>query len=188
MKQRGRQMQIKLEKAQKYLEWLKTKLLLDRISKNAARRIVKRGEVYECHLGIGVGSEESKKRPCVIIQNDIANINSSNVIVAPITHTKSNLPVVVPISDKHDKDGKVILDGHVLAGNIVCVSKSRLGDYITKLDRNEMKRVDEALQDAIGIKRYIIKLNKQLNDKDVYINKLKERIDNLEGKLKQYSN
>ena len=46
-------------KVQKCLEWLKTKLFLDLISSKAAKRIVKRGEVYKCNLGMGIGSEES---------------------------------------------------------------------------------------------------------------------------------
>ncbi len=33
-----------------------------------------------------------KERPCVIIQSDVGNINSSNVIVAPITHTEKPIP------------------------------------------------------------------------------------------------
>src|SRR3712207_7639950 len=58
-------------------------------SEKATKRIVKRGQVYDCLLGIGVGSEESKKRPCVILQYDSANAKSPNTIVAPITDRKS---------------------------------------------------------------------------------------------------
>lgn len=55
----------------KMLEWLKTKLKLDALSANAKRRTVKRGQVYRCNFGCGVGSEMNKDRPAVVIQNDI---------------------------------------------------------------------------------------------------------------------
>src|SRR3712207_8561901 len=67
---------IELEKTQKCLEWIKTMLFLDTNAEKATKRIVKRGQVYDCLLGIGVGSEESKKRPCVILQYDSANAKS----------------------------------------------------------------------------------------------------------------
>ena len=69
---------IDLIKTQRYLEWFKTKLYLDSRASNARRRVVKRGEVYKCNLGMGIGSEECKERPCVIIQYDAGNVNSSN--------------------------------------------------------------------------------------------------------------
>lgn len=166
---------ISLSKTQQYLEWLKTKLFFDSNAESAKRRVVKRGEVYKCYLGIGIGSEESKERPCVVLQRDRANLESPNTIVAPITHTSSTLPVVIPISPKHNSSGDVVLDGNVLLGNIVCVSKARLGDYVARLEPSEMKAVDEAIAISLDIKRYYDKLDNILNDKLVYIDKLKKK-------------
>ena len=126
-------MNIDLTKTQQYLEWFKNKLYLNAIAPAAKNRIIYRGQVYRCNLGIGVGSEECKERPCVILQYNSANRTSPNTVVAPITHTTSALPIVVPIAEKKDSSGKLILDGNVLLGNITCVSKARLGDYITDL-------------------------------------------------------
>ena len=126
-------MNIDLTKTQQYLEWLKNKLYLNAIAPSAKNRIIYRGQVYRCNLGIGVGSEECKERPCVILQYNSANKTSPNTLVAPITHTSSTLPIVVPITAQTDTSGKLILDGNVLLGNITCVSKARLGDYITDL-------------------------------------------------------
>lgn len=176
---------ISLSKTQQYLDWLKTKLFLDSNAESAKKRVVKRGEVYKCYLGIGIGSEESKERPCVVLQRDKANLESPNTIVAPITHTSSTLPVVIPISPKYNNSGDVVLDGNVLLGNIVCVSKARLGDYVAKLEPSEMKAVDEAIAISLDIKGHYDKLNNILNDKLVYIDKLKERIKDLESLVPQ---
>ncbi|SET23058.1 type II toxin-antitoxin system PemK/MazF family toxin [Anaerobranca gottschalkii] len=179
---------IDLSNTQQYLEWLKTKLYLDSIAPNAKNRVVKRGEVYKCNLGKGIGSEECKERPCLVIQNDAGNIRSPNVIVAPITHTNSTLPIVVPLANQYDSSGQILLNGNVLLGNIICVSKARLGDYVTKLNSDEMKKVDEAIAVSLDIKRHYDTLKNILDDKLDYIDKLKKKIRNLEEDKSQYVN
>ena len=95
-------MKIELVQVQKMLEWLKTKLYLDTIAQNARSRAVKRGQVYRCNFGCGIGSEMQKERPAVIIQNDVANSRSGNTIVIPITHDTSILPCVANITPQTD--------------------------------------------------------------------------------------
>ncbi|SHH33709.1 type II toxin-antitoxin system PemK/MazF family toxin [Tepidibacter thalassicus] len=179
---------IDLSKIQQYLKWLKTKLYLDSNASRASKRVVKRGEVYRCNLGLGIGSEECKERPCLILQNDAGNVISPNTIVAPITHTESTLPVVVSIANKYNESGEIILDGNVLLANMICVSKARLGDYITKLDSSEMKAVDKAIAISVDIKRHYDKLQNILNDKLDYIEKLKKKINDLEVELSKKKN
>ena len=82
------------------------------------------------------------------------NRTSPNTVVAPITHTTSALPIVVPIAEKKDSSGKLILDGNVLLGNITCVSKARLGDYITDLTADEMRAVDKAIFISLDTNHY----------------------------------
>ncbi len=166
-------MDINLTKTQQYLDWLKEKLYLDKISSSASRRTVQRGQVYRCKFGIGIGSEQTKERPCVILQYNSANRTSPNTIVAPITHTTSRLPIVVPISDKTNSAGETILDGNVLLGNISCISKARLGDSITDLTAEEMKSVDKATAISLDVNHYYQTLQNIYNDKLEYIEILK---------------
>ncbi len=166
-------MNIDLTKTQQYLEWLKNKLYLNAIATSAKNRIVYRGQVYRCNLGVGIGSEECKERPCVVLQYNSANRTSPNTLVAPITHTTSTLPIVVPIAEKKDSSGKIILDGNVLLGNITCVSKARLSDYITDLSADEMKAVDKAISLSLGINHHYQTLQNMYDDKLQYIEKLK---------------
>jgi hypothetical protein len=47
---------------------------------------VTRGQIYYMRLHIDIeGSEQGGKRPVIVIQNDIGNRYSSNIIVVPIT-------------------------------------------------------------------------------------------------------
>lgn len=176
-------MNIDLTKTQQYLDWFKNKLYLNAIAPSAKNRVIYRGQVYRCNLGVGVGSEECKERPCVILQYNSANRTSPNTLVAPITHTTSALPIVVPIADKKDSSGKLILDGNVLLGNVTCVSKARLGDYITDLTAGEMRAVDKAISISLGTNHYYQTLQNMYNDKLQYIEKLKSNRSSLQADL-----
>ncbi len=158
-------MDIDLTKTQKYLDWLKKKLFLDKTAPTAKYRFVKKGQVYWCEFGIGIGSEMSKEspRPCVIIQKTSINKNSPNTIVVPITHDKDSLPCLVPIKEYYDHFGNKILDGQVNVSNIVCVSKSRLTKQICQLDDVEVDEIDKRIMYQLDIYKSYYDANKQLS-------------------------
>lgn len=166
-------MQIDLSKVKAILEWVKTQLLLDSQAIFAKKRTLKRGQVYRCNFGVGVGSEMQKERPCVIIQNNIGNLHSSNTIVIPITHDTSTLSCVVPITPQYDATGIVILDGQTNASNMICVSKARLGNLISSISPTEMKLIDESIAKTLGIMGYYADIKAQLDDKLKFISKIK---------------
>ena len=139
-------------------------------------RVIIRGSVYRCDFGINIGSEQEGLRPCVVLQNRSGNISSPNTIVAPITHSRSVQDVVVPIVAQTDVNGNIILDGYALLGNIVTVSKARLGEHVTDLSISEMEEIDRALAISVDLLWKYEKLERIINDKDEYITKLKERI------------
>lgn len=167
----------------KMLEWLKSKLKLDAMSTNAKRRTVKRGQVYRCNFGCGVGSEMNKERPAVVIQNDIGNLHSGNTIVIPITHDTSALPCVANIIPQVDTYGNVVLDGQANASNIMCVSKARLGDYICELPNDEMKKIDEAIAKAVDIMKYYAEVSRKLANREAYIEKIKDERNQAQDEL-----
>jgi mRNA interferase MazF len=167
-----------IERFNKLLEWNRKKIVLDYNSSiaSATPKIVDRGSVYYCHFGTNIGSEQENRRPCVVLQRDSANQKSPNTIVAPITHTTSSVDVVIPISPKYDPKGILVLDGNVLLGNIVTVSKSRLENKITKLTESEMKLVDQAIIKSLGLVQIINKYENIIKNKDSYIAILKTKI------------
>lgn len=178
-------MKIELAQAQKMLEWLKTKLYLDSISQNARSRAIKRGQVYRCNFGCGIGSEMQKERPAVVVQNDVGNNRSGNTIVIPITHDTSTLPCVADITPLKDEAGNVILDGQANASNLLCVSKARLGDFIGSLSKADMKKIDEALAKTIDLMGYYSDITKRLNDKLEYISKIKDERNKAQDELNE---
>ena len=174
MEEKSNNLQVSISKVQHILDWTKEKIYLDANSEKAKNRIVRRGEVYKCNFGIGIGSEMQKERPCVIIQSDVGNINSSNVIVAPITHTEKPIPSMAHIITQKDSNGITILDGQVNLSNIQTVSKARLGNYITKLSKQDIENIDKSLYVSLGLMKNIKKYEEKIENLNKYIEKLKE--------------
>lgn len=159
-------LKLDLQKTQFQIDWLKQQLYLDCISQNTKSRTVKRGQVYYCELGTGIGSELQKRRPCVIYQNNIGNIHSSKTIVIPITHTyKPNLSCFVPVADKYDNNGNVILDGYINVTEIRAIDKARICDYICDIEHDEIKAADMAIAQNLDMYRHYKALENKYADK-----------------------
>ena len=52
---------------------------------------MKRGEIYYANLSPAVGSEMDKRRPVLIISNDINNRTATTVTILPITSNVSRV-------------------------------------------------------------------------------------------------
>ena len=110
---------------------------------------IKRGEIYFADLSPVVGSDQTGLRPVLILQNNSGNRHSPTTIVAAITSrkTKPNLPTHVRVST----DG-LPLESTVLLEQIKTIDKSRLDEYIGRLDKDTMGKVDYAVITILGIK------------------------------------
>ena len=99
-----------------------------------------RGDVYWVNFDSAIGSEITKKRPAVIISNNLSNLYSSRLQVMPLT---SNINKVYPceaIVHIRDKQGKAMAD------QITTVDKSRIGNLMGALSASDMKNVDKVVK------------------------------------------
>ncbi len=112
---------------------------------------IKRGSIFLANLEPGLGSEQGKIRPCLVIQNDIANEFSPTTIVAPITSTIPNkhYPTIVIIEPQESGLKKT---STVLCNQIRTVStKHRMIKKLGTLKPSTMKKVDEALKTGLAL-------------------------------------
>ena len=112
-------------------------------------QVMKRGEIYHADLNPVFGSEQGGYRPVLIIQNNRGNQHSPTVIVAAITsQPKTKLPTHVPINGISglEKESFVLLE------QIRTVDKRRLDDYVGRLNRDQMNRVEKALRTSMESK------------------------------------
>ena len=100
------------------------------------------GEVYLMKFD-GDDSEQKKMRPGIVFQNNIGNVHSPNIIALPLTgHLKKITQpphVIVRASDTGLK-----CDSVALCENPVCMSKKKIGNYITTLPDKYMKQIAAA--------------------------------------------
>jgi mRNA interferase MazF len=109
-----------------------------------------RGDVYLVNLSPNEHMESESIRPCLIVQNDIANRFAPTVIVAALTNkiNEPKLPTHIKIDrNKYGLDSEYI----VLMEQIRTISKSRLLKKLFSLDDHDMNEVDMAWRISGGV-------------------------------------
>jgi len=111
------------------------------------REGLERGEIHWANLSAAASIK--KKRPVLVIQNNIGNRYSGETIVAAIRHdSQKSLPIHVAV-------GKGIAglskDSLIDCGQIATIPKSMLGEPIGVLPPAAMAAVDRALMVSLGL-------------------------------------
>jgi mRNA interferase MazF len=109
-----------------------------------------RGEIYWVNLDPTVGTEIAKRRPALVISNDIGNEHSPRVIAAPIStlRTERRFPFEVSIPTG---EGGLSQTSKVLLSQIRTVDKRRLDRYVGKLPPERILEVDEAIRLSLSV-------------------------------------
>ena len=106
-----------------------------------------RGEVWWVEFPNPVGGEIQKRRPSVIVSNDVSNRYLNRVQIIPLTSSVEKL-----------RDGEAYVTvggkaGKALATQIQTASKSRLLRRMARLTDFEMEQVEEAIRVQLGLSR-----------------------------------
>lgn len=108
--------------------------------------VIQQGEVYWVELGNPLGSEPGFRRPCVVIQNDVANASRiRTVIVCPLT---SNLQRAIAPGNVLLDAGAANLDraSVVNVSQVLSLDKSRLEERIGHLSPQHLRRILDGLR------------------------------------------
>ena len=100
---------------------------------------MKRAEVWWVNFDPSVGGEIQKRRPAVIVSNDVSNTHLNRVQVVPIT---SNVERLYP------SEAYVTLNGEArkaIADQLTTVSKLRIADQLGQLSASDMKKIVAAI-------------------------------------------
>ena len=105
----------------------------------------KRGDIVYVNIGETTGSEQSGKRPAVIVSNNKANTHSPVLIVVYLTTKKKNpLPTHARVM--------CIKPSIALCEEPTSVDISRIGEPFKTCTKKEMEEIDLALGIALGLK------------------------------------
>jgi mRNA interferase MazF len=109
-----------------------------------------RGEIYLVNFDPTIGSEISKTRPAVIIQNNIANQSSPIIIIAAITSKFDDrlYPTEVLIEPL---EGGLKTTSVILLNQVRSIDKQRLVKRIGSIGSEKLNEVDRAIQISFGL-------------------------------------
>jgi mRNA interferase MazF len=104
-----------------------------------------RGEVWWTTFPAAAGGEVKKKRPAIIVSNDIANRYANRVQVVPLS---SNIDKFYPCDAKVSVAGQA---SKAMADQVTTVTKERLTERMGVLSAADMHGVDFALRVQLGL-------------------------------------
>ncbi len=107
---------------------------------------MKRGEVWWVSFDPSIGGEIHKKRPAVIISNDISNRFLNRVQVVPLTSKTDRL---------YPSEAAVIFEGKeskAMADQLSTVSKQRLFRCAGALSAPDIYKIEEAIRIQLAIR------------------------------------
>ena len=111
---------------------------------------IERGEIFLANLEPVKGSEQGGIRPVVIIQNNVFNIYSPTIIIAPLTSKIPSKKYLTSIF-LSKKDSKLKKDSVILLNQIRTIDKSRILKNYGSISNRKMKEVDDAIKNSLGL-------------------------------------
>jgi mRNA interferase MazF len=110
--------------------------------------VYKRGEIWWVNLDATIGSETGKRRPCLILQNDLGNKSSTTTIVAPLMPGRKSFPFVVNI-DPSIQNG-LDSERNINLSQLRVVSFQRISKQLGVLENTYWAEIEKAVNIELG--------------------------------------
>ena len=113
---------------------------------------IRRGEIYWVDWSPGRGSEQTGRRPALIIQNDQANANGNyglTLVATVSTHGKA-VPTHVEVQPSPENGLRAV--SYIKCEQLMTIEKARLEHRIGTLSSADMDRVVVALKISQGMR------------------------------------
>ena len=112
---------------------------------------IRRGDIYYARLNPAEGSEQSGRRPVVVVSRDAINEYSPVVLVVPLTDRKNKSTIYPSQVILKAGEGGLPMESVALGEQVRAISKSRLGDLIGHLATRSITAIEAALKIALDL-------------------------------------
>ena len=117
------------------------------------RKPVRRGDIYYANLDPVIGFEQDGTRPCLVVQNEMGNKHSPTIVIVPITRNLNKKPIPTHVTIPHISG--LSADSLALVEQIRTIDRSRLCEYIGRINGVVQEKIDNALAVCVDIERNI---------------------------------
>jgi len=110
---------------------------------------VQRGDVFMANLDPTIGVEIKKRRPVVVVSNNVINQYSRLVIVVPLTTNISRLSpshILIPMGE-----GGLSQNSKPLTEQIRAMDKQRLTSKIGQLSHRFLRLIEQAIRNSLDM-------------------------------------
>lgn len=126
------------------------KLIID------AEAIYSRGKVIIADLGNNIGSVQSGIRPVLIIQNNVGNYYSPNLIVIPFTSSLSKKKIPTHFNLLKNKYNFLTDDSLLLGEQVFTISKEQVKKVLGSVDELDMKEIDKKMIISLTLNQTLV--------------------------------
>lgn len=121
------------------------------ILERSVKQVPIRGDIWSLDLGINVGDEMDKTRPCIIVSYDTFNDKSNLCTVVPITHADCSHRTQFEVNEYCLDFAESSITGTAKAEQITTKSKARLGRKIGRLNEYGLQMLNTAILNHLGM-------------------------------------
>jgi mRNA interferase MazF len=113
--------------------------------------IVRRGELYWVDWDAARGSEQSGRRPALVIQEDPASTNPRYPLTIVAAVSTKGRPAPSHVTLEPSPENGLTQTSLVKCEQLMTISKDRLASRIGQLDNDDMQRVGLALKAVLAL-------------------------------------
>lgn len=121
------------------------------ILERSVKQVPIRGDIWSLDLGINVGDEMDKTRPCIIVSYDTFNDKSNLCTVVPVTHADCSHRTQFEVNEYCLEFAESSITGTAKAEQVTTKSKARLGRKIGRLNETGLQLLNKALLNHLGM-------------------------------------
>jgi mRNA interferase MazF len=114
-------------------------------------KTILRGEIWQVRFDPIEGSEIGKRRPALVLQNDVGNRYAGTTIVAAITARVKDLPTLVDIEPS--RENGLRRPCAVNLSHLRTISQSRLVARLGRLEDRYLPNIEQAALISLGFRQ-----------------------------------